>query len=101
PSDSYTQRYFGGAFRAMKGGRVVRGSTAFYLGTNYIVVHHDDNTVSRYGEIYPGTTYKSSKVSTGQTLGYIKWVGQNSVPPMLHFENYNPGNSDVRQGILA
>lgn len=101
PSKAYSHNHFGGAFRAMRGGKVVRGSTHFYLGTNYIVIHHDDGVVSRYGEIYPGTVYKSKTVKTGQTLGYIKWVGVGSVPPMLHFENYYPKNASVRSGSLS
>lgn len=101
PSKSYSHKHFGGAFRAMRGGKVIRGSTHFYLGTNYIVIHHDDGVVSRYGEIYPGTIYKSKTVKTGQTLGYIKWVGVGSVPPMLHFENYYPKNKAVKRGSLG
>jgi len=101
PSSNYSSKYFGGAFRAMKDGKVVREATYFYLGTSYIVVHHADDVVSRYGEIYPGTIYRSKNVRAGQTLGYIKWVGVGAVPPMLHFENYKPGDRDVRRGVLS
>lgn len=101
PNKAFTARHFGGAFRAMHGGRVVRGSTHFYLGTYYIVVLHDDGVVTRYGEIYPGTTYKSSRVKTGEKLGYIKWVGQGSVPPMLHLEHYHANNNSVKRGNLG
>lgn len=101
PNKHYSKRKFGGAFRAMTNGRVVRGSTPFYLGTNYIVIHHNDGVVSRYGEIYPGTLYKKSQVTTGQVLGYIKWVGAGGVPPMLHFENYYPKSRDIKRGILG
>ncbi|MAV89851.1 MAG: hypothetical protein CL676_00405 [Bdellovibrionaceae bacterium] len=101
PSNTYSKNYYGGPFRAMKDGKVIRGATYFYQGTSYIVVHHTDNIVSRYGEIYPGTLYKSKTVKTGQYLGYIKWVGVGSVPPMLHFENYLPKNNSVKRGILG
>lgn len=101
PNSNYSSRTFGGAFRAMTNGRVVRGATFFYLGTYYIAVLHDDGVVSRYGEIYPGTTYGSKRVKTGQKLGYIKWVGQGGVPPMLHFENYYAKNSAVKSGSLG
>ncbi len=102
PSKGYSSyNNFGGAFRAMTDGKVVRGATAFYLGTYYIVVAHTDGTVSRYGEIFGSTVYSDNQVKRGEKLGYVRWVGENSVAPMLHFENYYPKNGDVKRGVLA
>lgn len=96
PSGStYTHLYYGGAYRAMTSGRIVRRPTAFYLGTYRVVILHDDNTIGLYGETYGTCLSESDRVSAGQKLGYIKWVGANSVPPMLHFENYNFSESII------
>lgn len=100
PNATYSHEYFGGPFRAITDGKVIRGATYFYMGTSSIVVHHDDGVVSRYGEIYNSTTYRDTRVRSGDVLGYIKWVGMNTVPPMLHFENYYPNDNKVKSGAL-
>lgn len=100
PNATYSREYFGGSFRAITDGKVIRGATYFYLGTSSIVVHHDDGVISRYGEIYQSTAYQDTRVRSGDVLGYIKWVGMNSVPPMLHFENYYPNDNKVKSGVL-
>lgn len=101
PDDTFSFNLYGGPFRAFKNGTVVRGATGFYNETSYIVVQNDDGTVSRYGEIYGTTAYKNKAVKAGDLLGWVKWVGLSSVPPMLHFENYNDKSADVRKGILG
>jgi murein DD-endopeptidase MepM/ murein hydrolase activator NlpD len=100
PGKAYTQKYYGGPFRAITAGRVLRKPIPFYLGTFETAILHEDGVVSRYGEIYPTTVYKSSRVKAGERIGYIKWVGQNSVAPMLHFENYYAKNNSVKTGSL-
>lgn len=93
----YTVSHFGGAFRAMTSGRIIRGPTAFYLGTYYSVILHDDNTIGIYGETYGNLLTDGGRVNAGEKLGYIKWVGENSVPAMLHMEHYKKSDAIMNE----
>jgi hypothetical protein len=97
PSKQYSYDYFGGPFRAIQDGRILRKPNDFYLGTFEMAVQHTDGKIARYGEIYGTELYKSDQVSAGQKLGYVKWVGSKKVPPMLHLEFYN---SDAQQDAI-
>lgn len=51
----------------------------------FIIVKHDDGTVSRYGHCSGYACYQGQRVEKGQTIGYVGTTG-NSTGNHLHFE---------------
>jgi hypothetical protein len=77
---------------AVSSGEIIRGRYYFYSGVYAIEVRHSNGFVARYGEILgkvaPGTS-QGDRITAGQTLGYVGWIGNTRISPMLHFELFS------------
>lgn len=69
---------------AWKSGKVVSACWSGGYG-NFIIVEHNDGTVSRYAHLSGYAVSAGQTVSKGQTIGYVGSTG-NSTGPHLHFE---------------
>lgn len=75
---------------AWKNGKVIQASWSGGYG-NFIVIQHNDGTVSRYGHCSGYAVSVGQTVSKGQTIGYVGTTG-NSTGNHLHFEIKINGN---------
>lgn len=69
---------------AWKSGKVIQASWSGGYG-NFIVIQHNDGTVSRYAHCSKYACSKGDVVSKGQVIGYVGTTG-NSTGNHLHFE---------------
>ena len=69
---------------AWKDGKVIQASWSGGYG-NFIVIQHNDGTVSRYGHCSGYAVSVGQTVVKGQTIGYVGTTG-NSTGNHLHFE---------------
>lgn len=77
---------------AVSSGEVIRSRYYFYTGVYALEVRHDNGYVVRYGEVLakaPAGTSSGDRIKAGQTLGYVGWIGNPNISPMLHFELYS------------
>lgn len=69
---------------AWKSGKVIQASWSGGYG-NFIVIQHNDGTISRYAHCSKYACSKGDVVSKGQVIGYVGTTG-NSTGNHLHFE---------------
>lgn len=75
---------------AWKSGVVTYAGWKQYYG-NFIIVEHNDGTISRYAHCRGFAVSKGQTVTKGQTIGYVGTTG-NSTGNHLHFEIQINGN---------